>query len=153
MTSEKNKAKVYALKFTSKDAEVAEWMASQNQKSKSIELGIRLLIAMYGTDDLYMSALERLLLSMRLQNSGEPNTTSTNTIAKIGAVDAIKILEPEKKQVVKTKKATATKVLDDKPLDPTALLSASEKKSKKSDNAVPSADAILAMMSDQAKGL
>lgn len=147
-------SQIHSIKLTTKDAKVNRWLKNQNNKSRSLELAIKLMIARYGDDDLFNGAITRLL--------------ADETAAREEVVEtATEIIEPEveKKSVVKkktSKKSTPMlkqeqeqdDVID---LDPRALLRASgesDDKSKQDDGVIDmSEDDILNMFSNQSQKL
>lgn len=145
-------SQIHSIKLTTKDAKVNRWLKNQNNKSRSLELAIKLMIARYGDDDLFNGAITRLL--------------ADETAARDEVVEtATEIIEPEveKKSVVKKKTSKKSTPMPEQEqddvidLDPRALLRASgesDDKSKQDDGVIDmSEDDILNMFSNQSQKL
>lgn len=145
-------SQIHSIKLTTKDAKVNRWLEHQNNKSRSLELAIKLMIARYGEDDLFNGAITRLL--------------ADETVAREEVEDVVnESVQVIEKPVVKTKTTTTKKVTpkpkkvevkeDEPQLDPRALLRASDDKpqAKKDDVIDMSEDDILSMFSNQSQNL
>lgn len=147
-------SQIHSIKLTTKDAKVNRWLKNQNNKSRSLELAIKLMIARYGDDDLFNGAITRLLADETAARE-EVVETATETIEP----------EVEKKSVVKKKTSKKSTPMPEQEqeqddvvdLDPRALLRASgesEDKSKQDDGVIDmSEDDILNMFSNQSQKL
>lgn len=145
-------SQIHSIKLTTKDAKVNRWLKNQNNKSRSLELAIKLMIARYGDDDLFNGAITRLLADETAARE-EVVETATETIEP----------EVEKKSVVKKKTSKKSTPMPEQEqddvvdLDPRALLRASgesDDKSKQDDGVIDmSEDDILNMFSNQSQKL
>lgn len=147
-------SQIHSIKLTTKDAKVNRWLKNQNNKSRSLELAIKLMIARYGDDDLFNGAITRLLADETAARDEVVETaTATETIEP----------EVEKKSVVKKKTSKKSTPMPEQEqdnvvdLDPRALLRASgesDDKSKQDDGVIDmSEDDILNMFSNQSQKL